>query len=332
MTRTELTIRSTKNQVKPSLLAEAKPLLRSLGKLGKAVSSGVIGALVGALIGADSTSCYDQPETTRDVDALAQQAFRPASRAIRAAGRARRGRTGGPRRRLQQAQAALNKLGVDLDRFLQNHQDPKCQAYALVAEHGLEPAKKAVARSLTYLDGIDQGERDDARHKAQTISRRKRVGKVRCEEAGKLGDQLPKGAGERNYVVYWSPPPPPNSDVKYVGISRSLKRRCQAHPDERSRNLETLNLPLLTFSEAKQVEESLIAHFGPRRESRNGAPKGTNRGQLRNRIHAVSPDRPDYCPQLLAGQSLLVVSPGYLAYADAMFTRNHRCLGVGHPR
>jgi len=55
----------------------------------------------------------------------------------------------------------------------------------------------------------------------------------------------------------------------------------------------------------------------------------TDQGQLRNKIHAIRPVRnPAYCPRLLAGQSLLLVT-GYGPYAGAFFTRRTKCLGVG---
>ena len=98
-----------------------------------------------------------------------------------------------------------------------------------------------------------------------------------------------------------------------VGISRSLKQRCRDHPNDRSGNLETLNLPPLSLQEALTVEEALIANFGPGGEQATDDLRA--RGQLTNKIHAIRP-RPnaDYCRRLLGGQSLLVVT-GYGPYA-----------------
>ena len=157
------------------------------------------------------------------------------------------------------------------------------------------------------LDQTPAQKRATALKTARQIDRRKKVGTIRCEDAGSLG-YLGSGAGKDNYVVYWSPPPPPPGAVRYVGISRALKQRCQAHPSARSAELETLNLPPLSRQEALTVEEALISHFGPSSETKNGTPPKSHPGQLQNLIHAISTTRPDYCTQLLAGQSLLLVT------------------------
>ena len=322
------------NYLKPVGTPAAGLLLGSLGKVAKAIGKSSVLGVVVALITAESLSCYDQPQTRSAVNDRARSAFLAARLALRAASRARQGATQGPRSRLVAARNALSGLGFYLDIFLSSNSE-ECSAYAKVAQHALDATYPAVRNALHYLDSIDQAERDTALHAAQNIDRRPKVGRVRCENAGTLSGRFGgTGPGKNNYVVYWAPPPasPPGDNVRYVGISRSLKRRCQDHSNDRSGNLETLNLPPLSRQEALAVEEALIAHFGPGPDDRNGAPPNTARGQLRNLIHAVSTRRSDYCVQLLAGQSLLVLNPRYAPYTVAFYTRDRACVGVGGSR
>jgi hypothetical protein len=140
--------------------------------------------------------------------------------------------------------------------------------------------------------------------------------------------RLGRGANRRNYVVYWAPPAPPPSAVRYVGLSRDLHKRCNDHPEERAANMTTLDLPPLDLQNARNVEEALIAHFGPQNALRNDVflPPG----QLENKRHEISPLRLTYCERLLIGQFILS-DKGYGSYAAACYTGLTRCPGVGGP-
>jgi len=148
----------------------------------------------------------------------------------------------------------------------------------------------------------------------------RRVGRITCRDAVRLGPRLPAGTNGW-YVVYWSPPPPPDQIVRYVGISQNLVRRCRDHPKQRSKGLETLNLPPLRRQQARQVEEALISHFGPAPEL---ASAGGTRGQLQNMRHEIDPDNAGYCQDLLNGQWILIVN-SYTRYSVALFTRGKKC-------
>jgi|GEM_PF-6947401 len=154
-----------------------------------------------------------------------------------------------------------------------------------------------------------------------------RVGNVRCTAARALVDSLGRGAGKPNHVVYWLIPPP--GRVEYVGRSRALDSRCSGHTPYRRQNLMTLNLPPLTYSEARSVEEALIAHFGLDNRSDMHRITGAN-GQLRNTRHEIDPLKADYCEHLLLGQYILTLNQ-YAAYAAAYFTKGTVCPGVGGP-
>ncbi|MCW2994890.1 MAG: hypothetical protein JWQ18_2385 [Conexibacter sp.] len=79
--------------------------------------------------------------------------------------------------------------------------------------------------------------------------------------------------------------------------------------------------------EARQVEEALIAHFGPAGAERNDHDPDKP-GQLRDLRHEISPFRPDYCASLMIGQFVLD-DFGYGAYAGAHYTRGRVCPGIG---
>lgn len=297
-----------------------KPMLRSVLK---GIGRGSIGVSIGLpLVVPDSTGCSSFPTPAMFEDA-ARSAFAAARSANSRASTAAVGRNLRIRAAVAQARRQLQDLQRKIDRELRFYADP-CDRPAKVAQAAknvISPQLQASERHLVNLDV--QKRRQDALATARQISRREKVGVVRCADAEKLNDRFGKGS---NYVVYWSPPPPPNNLVEYVGISSSLARRCQDHPEYRRLGLHTLKLPHLTKREAHNVEEALLAHFGNRREVING---GTKAGQLRgNKIHSVSPRRADYCARLLAGQALLVVN-GYGAYAAAHFTRNKICDGIG---
>jgi hypothetical protein len=157
------------------------------------------------------------------------------------------------------------------------------------------------------------------------VQEREMTGRVECTGAGALVKSLATrygAAGATTHVVYWAPPPPAGSRVLYVGMSRSLARRCSAHPKRRRDVLQTLNLPALDKNEARSVEEALLSHFGPNGEMPND-PAGTP-AQLENRRHEFNPSSLDYCSHLVLGQTILR-SYNYSAYATARYTRGIPC-------
>jgi hypothetical protein len=225
---------------------------------------------------------------------------------------------------LDTAYSRLDGLEAEALAEIQNRKqnlDGKCEG---AQKTGLT----AVGRTRPLLIDAD---RSLAERTAQLIGRRAKVGTKQCTEARELVKQLGPGSGRPNYVVYWAPPPPLDEDVEYVGVSRALDSRCSSHPEERSNNLETLNLPPLTHENAHDVEEALIARFGTARDriANHGTPPiiATRGGQLANQIHSISNLRPLYCARLLLGQMILSLN-GYAAYARAYFTGGMICPGV----
>jgi hypothetical protein len=93
--------------------------------------------------------------------------------------------------------------------------------------------------------------------------------------------------------------------------------------------MTTLNLPPLAHQEARNVEEALIAHFGPDGEGHNNNRLLT--GQLDNKRHEIDPKRVAYCERLLVGQFVLDFH-AYGSYAAAYFTKNTDCPGIGGAR
>ena len=224
---------------------------------------------------------------------------------------------------------------AELEDFLDHTKDVRgdvtfdCTIYydvAIQAATGLDTALSHAQEHLTQLDFEHQRRLAvKAAHEPEKYGAP--IGTKNCDEAKDLVDSLGRGRGQHNHVIYWAPPPPLDSDVDYVGRSRDLKQRCEKHPEERSRSMTTLNLPPLSYYEARNVEEALIAYFGIRDEEANPGT-GKDAGQLSNNRHEISRDLPDYCWRLLQGQEILKVNT-YVRYAHAYYTRGRRCPGVG---
>jgi hypothetical protein len=213
---------------------------------------------------------------------------------------------------------------------LYKHVGAGCQLYYKIALDASTRVIAALKHSSTLLHELElQHERREAFATARTAERfGTPVGSRTCDEAEDLVGTLGPGSGRHNHVVCWAPPPPPPVAVEYVGRSRALDQRCADHPEERSDHMTTLNLPPLDLQNARNVEEALIAHFGPENATRNGTI--LQNGQLLNQRHEISPLRATYCERLLVGQAILQ-DFGYGAYAAAFYTFNISCPGVGGP-
>lgn len=290
-----------------------KPMLRSVLK---GIGRGSIGVSIGLpLVVPDSTGCSSFPTPAMFEDA-ARSAFAAARSANSRASTAAVGRNLQIRAAVAQARRQFQDLQRKIDRELRFYADP-CDRPAKVAQAAKNVISPQLQASERHLAGLEaQKQRQDALKWARARGKREIVPETHCRDAGRLEGRWDKGT---RYVVYWSPAPPPDASVRYVGISRSLKSRCSKHPEYRRYGLTTLKLPHLNWEEAHNVEEALIAHWGHGREG----------GQLLgNKIHSIRPERPEYCTRLLRGQTLLVLH-GYGRYASAHFTRSKRCTGVG---
>jgi hypothetical protein len=218
----------------------------------------------------------------------------------------------------------------DAARDVFNETSKECKGPYKVAYNNAAKMVRDLSSNQTYLHELDfQHQRQVASATADAFDQQpERVRAVPCDDAKELVDSLGRGAGLNNHVVYWAPPPPLDTDVRYIGRSRALDARCSAHDDSISSNLMTLHLPPLNLLAARGVEEALIAHFGYVTETKNGDP-GTA-GQLLNKRHEIAPEAKAYCGMLLVGQFLLL-HHGYGRYAAAHFTRGKQCPGVGGP-
>ncbi|EHN11289.1 hypothetical protein PAI11_18330 [Patulibacter medicamentivorans] len=296
----------------PKTAPVLRPVLRGLVK---GVGRSAILALVGSLVFPESTGCDARP-TPGMFNSQARTAFDAARAAISRAASAPAGRNTTIRRSVARARKLFRALQPAIDTQIRLYGDP-CDRAGKVGQAGKDAISPALQASYRHLNDLSvQKQRADARKWAKARSRRQTVPETHCRDARKLEGRWSKSSG---YVVYWSPAPPPDASVRYVGISRSLRSRCSKHPEYRRFGLTTLKLPHLTSEEAHNVEEALIAHWGHGREG----------GQLLgNKIHSIRPERPEYCTRLLRGQSLLVLF-GYGRYASAHFTRTKRCIGVG---
>lgn len=308
----------------------------ALGKLGKILGrASFAAAAADFFVNVDSAGGCDSfrpyvllNQRARRVNEVSGQALaRGAARGIGAAPRART--------LLRSAIRRVRSLNGYARLQRSNNEGSSCVAAAKVAlrtDAKLGPALKA-ALAVAEREN-DQLQRRRANKQAAEVSRNKKYGEDGCRESDSIAKRFGgPGRGRSNYVVYWSPPPPLDEDVDYIGISRALPSRCATYrrkPATRARagNLRTLRLPHMRIQEAREVEEALIAHFGPNGASRNG---GGDAGQLSNLRHEISPDRPEYCIRLLRGQFVLKRN-GYGRYAAALYTRTKRCPGVGGPR
>jgi len=216
-----------------------------------------------------------------------------------------------------------------------NSVSKECRAPGTVALGAAnDVANTAVPAAQKVLAELErQGERRQAWTDTDDAMRDSPLQPRRCEDSKYLWERLQPGPGRRNYVVYWAPPPPLDVDVRYVGRSRSFPDRCSGHhKPEVPPRAQTLRLPPLTYTESKQVEEALIAHFGINDQDRDDFHNTTGkRGQLDNGRHEIDRNRPDYCAHLLRGQYVLYRS-GYQHYAAAYYTKGISCPGVGGPR
>lgn len=290
-----------------------KPVLRTVLK---GIGRGSIGASIGLpLVFPESTGCDGYP-TPAMFEMAARNAFSVARDANRRAATAPVGRNPRIRSAVAEARRQFQGLQTKINRELDFYADP-CDRPAKVAQAAKDVISPQLEASDRHLAGLEaQKQRQDALKWARARGKREIVPETHCRDAGRLEGRWDKGT---RYVVYWSPAPPPDASVRYVGISRSLKSRCSKHPEYRRYGLTTLKLPHLNWEEAHNVEEALIAHWGHGREG----------GQLLgNKIHSIRPERPEYCTRLLRGQTLLVLH-GYGRYASAHFTRSKRCTGVG---
>ncbi len=283
----------------------ATALRTALRRLGSFVSKagGIFTFIASFLTSEGDLSCEQGP-----IMRQAKVAFTNAGRVLQAAGSARVGRHPTITSNVVGALASLQGLEAEAERLLDVLKDKQCEAPSKVALGVIGKTTPALNNALGHLASLQ----------AQLVARGRSVGREHCSDARELVKRLGPGRGRPNYVVYWSPPPPPAARVQYVGISRALDSRCQAHPAARSRSLETLNLPPLFRAEATSVEEALISHFGTRFEL-------PTPGQLDNVIHAISSLRPDYCARLLLGQAILALNGYRSPYATAHFTRAARC-------
>ena len=288
--------------------------LKGVGKVAARVS--IVATVVEFFLGEGDLDCEASPFNRK-----ARNRFVPAGNVLDAVAGASQARHPVLTDRVRDSKRALLEFRKEAKR-LADAVPKRCKPYYETALHVIDrtvPALDAAAGTLHDLEVLAR--RKYAREKAEEINRKRtKTGTVRCREAVD-GD----GPGKANFYVYWSPPAPPPEAVRYVGISRALKTRCRKHIERIRDHLFTLRLPFLRYVEARGVEEALIAHFGPAKETSNS---GKAKGQLFNDKHSTDPSRDVYCERLLLGQFILLTN-GYGRYAAAYFTRGKDCPGTG---
>lgn len=319
----QVTGRIGREAAEAAVAAKVGSRLASAAKFGTKLS--VVAAIVAELKWTDSTACeeavlYRQVRHFNSDDAVVFAAVRAAKPGPQDALRARLQRV-----TAHQATVAA-RAGDWIDSVSKECQAPG-KAALKAADDVMNIAVPAAQKVLVQLER--QGERRQAWTETSETMEYKPLQPRRCEDAKQLWERLTPGPGRRNYVVYWAPPPPLDTNVDYVGRSRNFPDRCRSHTRGIVKGRgQTLRLPALTYTESRQVEEALIAHFGTRADRSNGTG---GPGQLSNLRHEISRDRPDYCGHLLRGQFILYRS-GYKPYAAAYFTKGISCPGVGGPR
>lgn len=320
----QVTGRIGREAAEAAVAAKVGSRLASAAKFGTRLS--VVTTIVSELAFTASTSCeqgvlYRQVRHFNSDDAVVFAAVRAAKPGPQDALRARLARV-----TAHQATVAA-RAGDWVDSVSKECQAPGKVALK-AANDVMSTAIPAAQKVLVQLER--QGERREAWADTSEAMKYNPLQPRRCEDAKQLWERLAPGPGRRNHVVYWAPPPPRDADVEYIGRSRNFPDRCKNHTREVVKNRgQTLRLPPLTYTESRQVEEALIAHFGLASGDAHNVTREP--GQLTNLRHEISRDRPDYCAHLLRGQFILYRS-GYKPYAAAYFTKGTSCPGVGGPR
>lgn len=302
--------------------AALRSVVKVLGRLT------VAEALLDVLVNADPTGCLDTTSAQAFYD---QQGIADslAGVALKSAAGVGVGGDDGIASAIHQALNAVNEA-QGLAEYQRRHTADPCRGLAKRAQVLNVASMEALVVASERVDQLrDQGMRREAQSKAIRVLLRPWIARTRCDEAKGLVAELGSGVGRRNYVVYWSAPPPPDVDVTYIGRSRALDSRCGSHPRERREKLETLVLPRLTSDESRNVEEALITHFGVGNEPPNDSSR--RNGQLDNKRHERNRKSPGYCQHLLEGQSILRLNADYWRYSVAHYTRPKSCPSVDGP-